>query len=205
MGVAVHESAAVGIRLLSRAPLRALLTVAVLALGYLLCADDADARLAGRFRLAGGSPIGLSRVTATETREDEISPCAAQPAYPVGSLGGLFNRPGLMGGFAAGFLGAGVFGVLFGRGAIGELSSVPSIVGLLFQLGLLLVLARLIWTWWRADKAAAAAELSPRQLADAYGSTRNEALPAVDAEAEPQTAVGMDTKEIFADKKQSRF
>ena len=92
-----------------------------------------------------------------DTRADD-SPCAAQPAYPVGSLGGLFSRPGLIGGFAAGFLGAGLFGLLFGHGIIGELSSFPSMLGLLLQVALLLMLGRLIWTWWRADKAAAMAE-----------------------------------------------
>jgi hypothetical protein len=54
---------------------------------------------------------------------------------------------------------------------------VPSILGLLFQFALLVALGWLIWAWWRADKSAAA-DLSPRQLADAYGHMRNEGLPA---------------------------
>jgi predicted lipid-binding transport protein (Tim44 family) len=199
----VHETAAIPTGLLPHVRwLRSLLAFAVLMFGFLLCSDEAGAQLTARIRLADGSPIGLSRPTAVETREEEASPCAAQPVYPVGSLGGLFNRPGLIGGFAAGFLGAGVFGVLFGRGAIGELSGVSSIFGLLFQLGLLLLLARLIWTWWRADKAAAAVDLSPRQLADAYGRTRNEALPEIDNENE---IAASDTKEIFAGKEHSRL
>jgi hypothetical protein len=82
----------------------------------------------------------------------------------------------MIGGLAAGFLGAGVLGVLFGHGMVGELTGLPSILGLFLQLGLLLLLARLIWTWWRLDKAAALAALSPRQLADAYGRSRNEGL-----------------------------
>jgi hypothetical protein len=47
------------------------------------------------------------------------------------------------------------------------------------------MLARLFWTWWRADRSAAFAEMSPRQLADAYGRLRNEAVPDIDAGADP--------------------
>jgi hypothetical protein len=39
---------------------------------------------------------------------------------------------------------------------------------------LLAIFARLLWAWWRADRAVAAGTLSPRQLADAYGRARNE-------------------------------
>ncbi len=107
---------------------------------------------------------------------------AAQPAG--GSLGGLFNRPGVVGGFSAGFLGAGVLGLVFGHGMTSELTGAASVLGLIFQLTLILMLARLIWTWWRADRSAAFAEMSPRQLADAYGRLRNEALPDVDCVAD---------------------
>jgi hypothetical protein len=58
----------------------------------------------------------------------------------------------------------------------------------LFQIALLLLFARLIWTWWRADKVAGAAGLSPRQLADAYGRDRNEAPPDVQSESAGETA-----------------
>jgi predicted lipid-binding transport protein (Tim44 family) len=166
-----------------------------LTFGLLFWAEEADARLATEARFADGArAIGLNQ-PALAADQEEISPCAAQPAYPAGSLGGLFSRPGLIGGFAAGFLGAGVFGLLFGHGAIGELSGAPSILGLIFQFALLLALAWLIWTWWRADKTATAA--SPRQLADAYERARNETLPdfAPDANAGSKA----DGKNSFAD------
>jgi hypothetical protein len=117
------------------------------------------------------------------------------PTYQGGSLGGLFNRPGLIGGFAAGFLGAGVVGLLFGRGMIGELSGFPAILGLVFQLALLGMLGRLIWSWWRLDSAAAVPDLSPRQLADAYERSRHEALPDIDADFEDDA--GRDGKKII--------
>jgi predicted lipid-binding transport protein (Tim44 family) len=111
------------------------------------------------------------------------SAAGQQQTYPGGSLGGLFNRPGLIGGFAAGFLGAGLFGLLFGHGMVGELSGVAAALGLLFQIALLVMLTRLIWTWWRAGNAPAFADRSPRQLADAYDRPRHEVRPDIDTGA----------------------
>jgi hypothetical protein len=168
-----------------------------LAFGLLLWVDRANARLATDERFAGGErAVGLSQ-PALAAHQEEISPCATQPGYPAGSLGGLFSRPGLIGGFAAGFLGAGIFGLLFGHGLIGELSSVPSILGLFFQFALLLALGWLIWGWWRADRAAVMVQLSPRQLADAYERDRDAALPdpGVDVNAKSKS----DSKNTFAD------
>ncbi len=145
-----------------------------LAFAFLLSADEADARSLREMRFADARAIGISEPAP---RTADISPCTVQPAYPAGSLGDLFSRPGLLGGFAAGFLGAGVLGLLFGHGLIGELSGLPSVLGLIFQVALLLAFGWLIWGWWRADKAALGG-LSPRQLADAYGHMRNEGLPA---------------------------
>lgn len=186
----MHEPAAIRSRTLSRARLLScLLTLAVLAFGFLLWVDEADAQLANKTRLAAiAGPLGLTGLVPAGRRYGDVLPCAAQPAYPAGSLGGLFNRPGIVGGFAAGFLGAGLFGLVFGRGMVGELGGIPSILGLLFQIALLLLFARLIWTWWRADKVAGAAGLSPRQLADAYGRDRNEAPPDVQSESAGETA-----------------
>lgn len=109
-----------------------------------------------------------------------------QAATPTGgTLGGLFNRPGLVGGFSAGFLGAGLLGVIFGHGMTSELTGMASVFGLIFQITLILMLARLFWSWWRFDRSAGFADMSPRELADAYGRLRNEALPDVDALTEP--------------------
>jgi hypothetical protein len=190
----VHEFAAIRKRALSAARwLPSLLTLAVLAFGFLLWADDADAHLADKIRIAAVvGPLGLNGLAVSGRRDGEVFgavvPCTAQPAYPAGSLGGLFSRPGMVGGFAAGFLGAGLFGLLFGHGMIGELGGIPSILGLLFQVALLLLFARLIWTWWRADRVVGAAGFSPRQLADAYGRDRNEAVPDAQPEGANETA-----------------
>jgi predicted lipid-binding transport protein (Tim44 family) len=173
----VHASTAAQTGIVPRVRwLRPLAAFFFVTFGLLLWVDEADARLATAARFVGVRAIGLSE-PALAAHQEEISPCAAQPAYPAGSLGGLFSRPGLIGGFAAGFLGAGVFGLLFGHGLIGELSGMSSILGLVFQFALLFALGWLIWAWWRADREAAAAQLSPRQLADAYERDRDAGLP----------------------------
>jgi len=172
--------------------MRSLATLAALGLGLLLCIEDADARLEGAGGFAGGgnASIGFNSVVADASSilpqllaSPTLRPEVAQPTHPGGSLGGLFNRPGLIGGFAAGFLGAGLLGLLFGHGMIGELSGVFPFLGFVFQLTLIVMLGRLIWTWWRADKTTALAELSPRQLADAYGRARHEMPPDIESEA----------------------
>lgn len=172
--------------------LRSLATFAALGLGLLIWSEDGDVRLGGAAGSGGGGDVSVALNTDTLIADDSsfladlalprfLSPRAAQPSYQGGSLGGLFNRPGLIGGFAAGFLGAGVLGLLFGHGMIGELSGMTSLLGLVFQLTLIVMLVRLIWTWWHTDPTAAFAYLSPRQLADAYGRLRHEALPDLDS------------------------
>jgi hypothetical protein len=158
---------------------RSLAVVAALALSLVISAESADARLTSEWEFGGSvarsfMPLANAVFGEMSPFGDPALPSAAQPTG--GSLGGLFNRPGLVGGFAAGFLGAGLLGVLFGHGIYGELSGVASVLGLIFQLALIVTLGRLIWTWWRADRAAFA-DLSPRQLADAYGRSRHEVLP----------------------------
>jgi predicted lipid-binding transport protein (Tim44 family) len=193
----VHASATT--RVVSRARwLRPAAALLFLTFGLLLWTEEADAQLARDARFADGArAIGLTQL-AIAADQEEISPCAAQPAYPSGSLGDLFGRPGMIGGFAAGFLGAGFFGLLFGHGVLGKLSGAPSILGLIFQFALLLALGWLIRAWWRADKAATVA--SPRQLADAYERARNETLPDLAADAEAGQKV--DGKNSFADEAQ---
>jgi hypothetical protein len=164
--------------------LPSLATVLALVLGLLAWTNDANARLDSAFGFADGVNAATSLVYDTVAAfDDSLQPQAAQPTYQGGSLGDLFSRRGVIGGFAAGFIGSGVIGLLFGHGMVGELSSAASFLGLTFQLALLVMLGRLIWTWWRDDRADAFANLSPRQLADAYGHVRHEALPDIDTSA----------------------
>jgi hypothetical protein len=102
------------------------------------------------------------------------------PGYPGGSLTGLFNNGSFVGRFAAGFLGSGLLGLLFGRGLFGGLGGVASYLGLLFQLTLIWLLCRLIWTRWRGGRSPEPVALSPRQLADPYLRSRDDLYSGAD-------------------------
>jgi predicted lipid-binding transport protein (Tim44 family) len=68
----------------------------------------------------------------------------------------------------AGFLGAGLLGMLFGHGLFGGLGGFASILGLILQVALIVIVARLIWNWWqRRNQPAYAGGPSPR---DSYAS-----------------------------------
>jgi predicted lipid-binding transport protein (Tim44 family) len=63
--------------------------------------------------------------------------------------GGLFGRSGFWRGLAGGFLGAGLFGLLFGHGFMGGLGGLVSFLGLIFQLGLVALIAMFVWRWFQ--------------------------------------------------------
>ena len=157
--------------------LRSLAALAALALALLLWADDADAWFesqssAGRGAERSAMSPPIAALAPFVLAADHVAGTAPNP----GSLVGLFNRPGLLAGFAAGFLGSGLLGVMFGHGLVGELGSVASFLGLIFQLALIALLGRIIWIWWSGRNAPAFAGLSPRQLADPYLRSRNDLL-----------------------------
>jgi predicted lipid-binding transport protein (Tim44 family) len=78
---------------------------------------------------------------------------------PAATGGGFFNRPGMgmLGGLAAGFLGAGLLGMLFGGGMFSGLGGLSSIFGLILQIGLIIIVVRLAMSWWQRRHATAPA------------------------------------------------
>ncbi len=94
-----------------------------------------------------------------------------QPGFNPGAAmprPGGFGR-GLMGGLAGGLLGAGLFGLLTGHGFLGGLEGLASVIGLLFQLALIALLARFAFTWWQNRNAApAGAGARPRPTMAAF-------------------------------------
>jgi predicted lipid-binding transport protein (Tim44 family) len=140
---------------------RALLALGALAAMLAVMAVDADARPRVNFGSRGTrtdvappatktAPTQAQPIERTMTQPGQPNANAARPATaPAAPGSGLFNRPGLLGGFAAGFLGAGLIGLLLGHGLGGGLGGLASIMGLLLQIGLIAIVGYLLWSWWQ--------------------------------------------------------
>src|ERR1700761_7419240 len=141
---------------------KALAVVMALALPAVIAVPSADARVGGGFSSGSRGGRTFSAPPSTQTAPGAAQPfnrTFSQPGSPTtGSPigGGFFNRPGtgLLGGLAAGFLGAGLFGMLFGGGLFSGLGGVSSILGLLLQIGLIVLVIRLAMSWWHRRQAA---------------------------------------------------
>jgi len=146
---------------LHRSRLAALAAVAALfvALGSVPLAGKADARAGGSISSGSRGSRTFSAPPPTRTAPSATTPFQrtitqpSQPGTPLGApaarpFGGLFGG-GLLGGLAAGFLGAGLFGLLFGHGLFGGLGGFASLLGLVLQIALVVVVARLLFGWWQ--------------------------------------------------------
>lgn len=76
---------------------------------------------------------------------------------PAAQTGGFFSRGGMLGGLAAGFLGAGLIGMLMGHGFLGGIAGFAGFLGLLLQIALVVIVARLAWAWWQRRSQPASA------------------------------------------------
>lgn len=151
---------------------------AVLVVGATVIPQDADARAgrSGSFGSRGSKTFNAPPPTATSPGAAPMQRSITQPGQPggvgapsaasrAGNQGGMFG--GRFGGFGAGLmgglLGAGLFGLLAGNGFFGGLGSMASILGLLIQVGLIIIVARLIMNWMRRrqEPQTAAAGASP--------------------------------------------
>src|SRR5262245_44108276 len=79
-------------------------------------AADANARAGGGSSFGSRGMRTYSPPAATQTAPNTAAPIERSMTAPSTSpaAGGWFGRPGLLGGLAAGFLGAGLLGLLFG-------------------------------------------------------------------------------------------
>jgi predicted lipid-binding transport protein (Tim44 family) len=128
---------------------------------------DADARSRGSVGSRGGRTFSAPAATNTAPRAAPMERSMTQPSRPstnVGQAAGQTARPGLgsglfggglLGGLAAGFIGAGLFGMLFGHGFMGGMGGFASMLGLLLQIALIVIVARLAWAWWQRRNAPA--------------------------------------------------
>ncbi len=130
-----------------------------LALPTALAVSHADARAGGGFSSGSRGMRTFSAPPATNTAPSAARPfdrtvTPNTPSYAPRPSGGFFGRPGLLGGLAAGFLGAGLFGMLFGGGLFGGLGGFSSLLGLVLQIALIVIVARLVMGWWRRRNLA---------------------------------------------------
>ena len=146
-----------------------LVAVAAIAAVLLLATGDADARAGGGFSGGSRGMRTFSAPPATSTAPNTASPIQRTITQPgtAGTLGQAAARPGglfgggLFGGLAAGFLGAGLFGLLFGHGIFGGLGGFTSLLGLIFQIILIVIVARLLFAWWQRRNEPAYAAAHP--------------------------------------------
>lgn len=163
---------------------RWLIALAAIATALVLVAADAEARVGGGSSSGSRGTRTYSAPPPTRTAPNATNPMqrtitqpnrtapAAQGATRPGLFGGLFGG-GLLGGLAAGFLGAGLFGLLFGHGFLGGMGGFASLLGLLVQIVLIVVIARMIFAWWQRRNApayaAAPGASAPGEQAHAFG------------------------------------
>src|SRR3954462_1786792 len=151
-------------------------TIAVvlsLAVPVMFAISAADARIGGgsssgsrgsRTFSAPPSPPAAPGAPHPFTRTMPQPGVGAPAAGAAGAAkGGFFNRPGMgmLGGLAAGFLGAGLLGMLFGGGMFSGLGGLSSIIGLILQIGLIIIVVRLAMSWWQRRNATASAYAAP--------------------------------------------
>jgi predicted lipid-binding transport protein (Tim44 family) len=135
---------------------QALAVVLSLAVPLVVVAPSADARIGGGISSGSRGSRTFSAPPSTSTAPNTAQPfnrTITQPGSPGFGTGGggLFNRPGmgLFGGLAAGFLGAGLLGMLFGNGLFGGIGGFSSIIGLILQIAVIVFLVRFAMSWWQ--------------------------------------------------------
>jgi predicted lipid-binding transport protein (Tim44 family) len=146
---------------MSRFHFRPLLALCAVAAVLAFAMTDADARAGrgGSFGSRGSQTFSAPPSTATSPSARPVERSMTQPGQPGGTLaqrppasspvGGFLNRPGFLGGLFAGFLGAGLLGMLFGHGFLGGLGGFASMLGLMLQIGIVVIIGYLVWMWWQ--------------------------------------------------------
>jgi predicted lipid-binding transport protein (Tim44 family) len=130
---------------------------AAILLAATLCVGDAYARAGGGGSFGSRGSRSFSMPSATPTAPwaspfnrgpgaSTLNPGLQRPGFnrPGGFFGGGFGR-----GFLGGLLGAGLLGMLFGHGLFGGLGGIFSMLGLLLQIGLIVLLVRLAIGFFR--------------------------------------------------------
>jgi predicted lipid-binding transport protein (Tim44 family) len=101
------------------------------------------------------APRGAAPVQRSMTQPGQPGSTFARPG--TAQTGGFLNRGGLLGGLAAGFLGAGLIGMLMGNGFLAGVAGFASFLGLIAQIVLVVIVARLVMAWWQRRSQPASA------------------------------------------------
>jgi predicted lipid-binding transport protein (Tim44 family) len=147
---------------------RPLIALGAVLAAFVLIVGDLEARPSSGGSVGSRGSKTFAAPPTTSTAPNTAAPIqrtVTQPSAPTTATGlagqgarpGFFNRPGLIGGLFAGFLGAGLLGMLFGHGLFGGLGGLASVLGLVIQIALVAIVARLIWTWWQRRQGLATA------------------------------------------------
>ena len=158
-------------------PLFALCAVAAV---FTMVIADADARPRSSMGSRGTKTFSAPPSTATAPNTAApINRSVTQPGAPGMNApaarppvsqpaGGMFGgMRGILGGLALGFLGAGLFGMLFGGGFLSGLAGFASILGFIAQIALIAGVAFLAYRWWqRRSQPQTAYAGMPRQMGD---------------------------------------
>ncbi|MDB5504610.1 MAG: import inner rane translocase, subunit Tim44 [Tardiphaga sp.] len=198
----------------TRGLVKTMAVVLSVAMPLMLAVSAADARVGGGSSSGSRGTRTFSAPPSTSTAPNAAQPfnrTMTQPGSPgmagpaaagAAAKGGFFNRPGMgmLGGLAAGFLGAGLLGMLFGGGMFSGLGGISSIIGLLLQVGLVIIVVRLAMSWWQRRNAnqtasayagpAAGPDVGPGQNAQTYA--RNGSGFGIGANAAPLEIVPAD-------------
>jgi predicted lipid-binding transport protein (Tim44 family) len=167
----------------ARGIVQAIAVILSLAVPLVVAVSSADARVGGGFGSGSRGSRTFAPPPSTSTAPGGAQPfnrTFTQPGSPgIGAPapagGGFFNGSGrgLLGGLAAGFLGAGLLGMLFGGGMFGGLGGLSSIFGLLLQIGLIFIVVRLAMSWWQRRHETAPAYAGPAAGPGASSTFRN--------------------------------
>jgi len=149
----------------TRGIVQAIAVILSLAVPAVLAMSTADARVGGGFSSGSRGGRSFSAPPSTSTAPGTTQPLNrtfSQPGgigSPSAAGGGFFNRSGggMLRGLAAGFIGAGLFGMLFGGGLFSGIGGFSSILGLILQIGLIVILIRFAMSWWQRRNASAPA------------------------------------------------
>jgi predicted lipid-binding transport protein (Tim44 family) len=144
-----------------RGIVRAFAVVLSLAIPLMLAGSLADARVGGGISSGSRGARTFSAPPSTSTTPGATQPfnrTLTAPGSSGAAGGGFFSRPGgMFRGLAAGFLGAGLLGMLFGGGMFSGIGGMSSIFGLILQIGLIVIVVRMAMSWWQRRHATASA------------------------------------------------